>query len=134
MTLPGYRPRFHKRNVEIGKMVQHVVHSSLVGGGVFTVRRMRAPACLHAPNPLARKRARADEVLGIFKGIDVVGDDSKIVSIPQVFAQTVKKSGLARSDRPAGPDFHGRQNRLLVAFSSRLKQPRPQHALLVAWI
>ncbi len=65
---------------------------------------MRAAAGLHAEDAIGRERAGAGEKLGVFLGVDVVGDRGDVVAVAQPLAERIHERGLAGADRPADAD------------------------------
>jgi hypothetical protein len=60
---------------------------------------MRAAACLHAGYAVRRQNALADQKLGVFACVNVVGHHGKIDFGPECAAQDVHQGRLAASDR-----------------------------------
>jgi hypothetical protein len=60
---------------------------------------MGAPSSLNAHNAFDGQGLGANQKLGIFLGVDVVGDDCNFKAIAQGFAQCINQGGFAGTNR-----------------------------------
>ena len=100
-------PELDENQIEPGKQPAHFGDRGEIDRGVLADRGVRAAAGLDAEDALGRQRAGAGEELGVFPGIDVVGDRGDVVAVAQALAQRIHQRGLARADRAADADAQG---------------------------
>jgi hypothetical protein len=65
---------------------------------------VRAAARLDADDPLWLERTGTGEKLGVFLGVDVVGDGGDVVALAEALAECIHQRRLAGADRPANAD------------------------------
>jgi len=65
---------------------------------------MRAAPGLDPDDALGRQRVVAHEELRILFGVDVIGDDRKLVALAQLPAKRQRERGLARANRATDSD------------------------------
>ena len=70
---------FDQDQVEIGKALAQVGDAGEVDRGVLADRGVRAAAGFDAQDAFGRQRAGARQELGVFLGVDVVGDGGDVV-------------------------------------------------------
>ena len=68
---------------------------------VLADRRVRAPARLHADDPIRGQRLAANEEFHVLAREDVVRDHADLVGVAHPLAQRIHEGRLPRSDRPA---------------------------------
>jgi hypothetical protein len=94
-------------HLERGEAPVQAVHRLEVDRGVLADRRVRAAAGFHPEDAIRRERLVAHQELGVFLGVDVVGDRGDVVALAQRLAQGQRERGLARAYRPADADAKG---------------------------
>ena len=99
--------RFDEHDLELGPLAHDVGHGREVDRGILADRGVRAAAGLDADDALGLERPGAGQELGVFLGVDVVGDDGDVVVAAHLLAQPLDQRGLARPDRAADTDAQG---------------------------
>src|SRR5262249_10271927 len=82
---------------------------------VLADRRVRTAAGLDPEHALLRQDAAPDQELGVFLGIDVVGDHGHVEAVAEPEAQSLDQRRLARPYRAADSDPQGARNPRLCA-------------------
>ena len=93
--------------VELGELAPHVGDGGEIDRGIFANRGVRATAGLHTGDAFRRKRAGADQVLGIPFGVDIVGDGGDLVALTQMLAQASINAVLPDPTGPPTPTRKG---------------------------
>ena len=62
---------------------------------IFPDGRMRTSSGFHSAHPLGRQGAHANQELGIFASVDVVGDGADTEPVPEAPAKAIDQSRLA---------------------------------------
>jgi len=92
---------FHQHQFQVRVAALQVVDGRQVHGGVFTDCRVRAAAGFHAEDAVGIQGFVAQEEVGVFPGVDVVGDYGDVVVVPEGFAQLAQQRGFTGADGAA---------------------------------
>ena len=77
---------FDENDVEVGETRRQARDCFEVDGCIFADRGVGVAASFNADDAVRRQRVVGDEELGVFFGIDVVGDDGELIASAQAAA------------------------------------------------
>ena len=81
-----------------GERLRELTDRGEVHRCVFANGGVRAAAGFYAANAIGRERLAADQELGVFARVDIVGHDGDLKRVAKTFAERVDQSGFARAD------------------------------------
>ena len=84
-----------------------MVHRFQIDRGIFANGGVWAAARFDADDPLGREGFIAHQKIGVFTGVDIVGDHGQVVTVAQGQAQGQGQGRFAGTDRATDADAQG---------------------------
>ena len=95
---------FDQDQVEVGEGLAQIGDGGKVDAGVFADGGMRSAAGFDAANAVCRQHLGAGQVIGIFAGVDVIGDHRHRAALRQGAAKLFGQRGFAGTHGAADTD------------------------------